>query len=60
MEPVIWVNLDLLFKIFMFPDLEIISFIIYQNDIGFCAELMSYLDVDNSVESVERLSKYRI
>ena len=60
MDPVICVNSNPLFKIFMYSELEIIAFIIYQNDTGFLAELMSYLDVDNSVETVESLFGYRI
>ena len=42
----------------MFPSDDFISFIIFQNDTGFHAELTSFFYVDNSVDCVEKLSEF--
>lgn len=42
----------------MFPCDDFISFIIFQNDTGFHAELTSFFYVDNSVDCVEKLSEF--
>ena len=57
MASVIRVVFDRLRFSIMYPSNDFIAFIIFQYDTRFCEEMTSVLNVDKSVDSVEKASK---